>query len=606
MTTFNHLNVPDQWNQYFTKYPQGYTILEALLNWVQQVDDMVDNVNDWNTYLDNFVKTFDTDLQEQVRIILTEWLESGLLASIITTDVLKIRGDILSVKNPPAPYTGAVGNANYFNAGKFYADGAFTIEATDDAPAIQALLNAGFSLFFPDGNYLIKSTLTSPSGVPIRIKGASQSAVLKRGFNGGYILNASGASTGTKEWANISNIKIHGSDDCGFIGGGIDWSYNHFFYSENLVVTNCKGGAGINFTQSWDGTFIKPTVMQCGDKASQIGALVFQDTATESNDRIIFFSLHAEVNYWSHIQGKNNFGHTNDKIDFIESKFHGWANTSDPNYHTGWNVDFTNMRYSHIIGGELGHGEKHLFLNSDQNIIRGLQITFQDGTTAESVNIAGSANEVDIMLGATQGLAITGSQNDIKVKGVSVVGSTIRSNTGTQNFIQMFNGGELSRVYGTDIWSGRKINTAYKTANYTAILTDDVIIANGTITVTLPTVASAAGKEYIVHNLGNTAVTVAAQGTEQINGATTYLLDSGTVNQACRVVCDGTKWYVISTGNPKVASVSAIVDSTGGSKDNTLVAVTGTGADSSINGNFADVAQTLNGIIDKMKRFGMW
>jgi hypothetical protein len=66
MGKFNYLNVPDQWNQYFTKYPQGYTILEALLNWVQQVDDMVDNVNDWNTYLDNFVKTFDTDLQEQV------------------------------------------------------------------------------------------------------------------------------------------------------------------------------------------------------------------------------------------------------------------------------------------------------------------------------------------------------------------------------------------------------------------------------------------------------------------------------------------------------------------------------------------------------------
>jgi hypothetical protein len=43
VATFSPLNVPDQWNQYFTKYPQGYTILEALLNWVQQVDDMVDN-----------------------------------------------------------------------------------------------------------------------------------------------------------------------------------------------------------------------------------------------------------------------------------------------------------------------------------------------------------------------------------------------------------------------------------------------------------------------------------------------------------------------------------------------------------------------------------
>jgi hypothetical protein len=519
----------------------------------------------------------------------TDMIEDRVTGQKLSSQLAESTKQIISVKNPPTPFVSAKGDG-----------------VTDDTTAFQSLLTAGYALYIPEGTYLITATLTTPSGVPMKLTGAGQKAIIKRGFNGGFILNASGSSSGTKEWANISNITVHGSDDLGFTGGGIDWSFNHFFYSENLVVTNCKGGAGINFTQSWDGTFIKPTIMQCGDKTNQIGALVFQDTSTESNDRIIFFSLHAEVNYWSHVQGKSNFGNTNDKIDFIESKFHGWADKNNINYHTGWNVDMTNMRYSHIIGGELGHGEKHLFLNSDQNIIKGLQITFQDGTTVESVNIAGSANEVDIMLGATQGLAITGTQNDIKVKGVSVIGNTIRSNTGSQNHVQMFNSGELSRIYGTDIWSGRKLNTTYKTANYTTLLTDDVIIANGTLTITLPLVASASGKEYIINNLGNTIVTVAPQTGEQINNASTYLLDSGTTNQSCRLVCDGTKWYVISTGNPKVASVATIVDSTGGVKDNTLSAVTGTGADANINNNFADVAQTLNGIIDKMKKFGMW
>lgn len=87
---FNHLNVPDQWNQYFTKYPQGYTILEALLNWVQQVDDMVDNQNQLNTTvegyrteLDEFINRFDPRLQEEVTKILSEWQESGFLDIVI-------------------------------------------------------------------------------------------------------------------------------------------------------------------------------------------------------------------------------------------------------------------------------------------------------------------------------------------------------------------------------------------------------------------------------------------------------------------------------------------------------------------------------------------
>jgi hypothetical protein len=83
MSKFGHLDVPDQWGQYFTKYPQGYTILEALLNWVQQVDDMTDNVNTWNDYLDSFVLTFDTDLQEKVKAVLLAWELDGTLTDII-------------------------------------------------------------------------------------------------------------------------------------------------------------------------------------------------------------------------------------------------------------------------------------------------------------------------------------------------------------------------------------------------------------------------------------------------------------------------------------------------------------------------------------------
>jgi lysophospholipase L1-like esterase len=103
MGKFDYLNVPDQWNQYFTKYPQGYTILEALLNWVQQVDDMVDNQNDLNTTWEewaatnnktiaDFIAQFDTHLQTTVTDTLTDWQNSGFLTTIIN-NALKTKLD---------------------------------------------------------------------------------------------------------------------------------------------------------------------------------------------------------------------------------------------------------------------------------------------------------------------------------------------------------------------------------------------------------------------------------------------------------------------------------------------------------------------------------
>src|SRR5690554_4348826 len=80
---FNKLDVPYQWREEFTKYPHGYTIFEALCNWTKQVDNMVDNVNDWNDYLDGFVENFEFELQEEVKTTITKWQNEGLLDGII-------------------------------------------------------------------------------------------------------------------------------------------------------------------------------------------------------------------------------------------------------------------------------------------------------------------------------------------------------------------------------------------------------------------------------------------------------------------------------------------------------------------------------------------
>lgn len=88
---FNHLNVPDHWQHYWSRYPEGYTILEALISWVNQVDGMIDNQNKLNDNveqfrkeIDDFVGRFDKSLQYEVTQTLKEWQASGFIDVVIS------------------------------------------------------------------------------------------------------------------------------------------------------------------------------------------------------------------------------------------------------------------------------------------------------------------------------------------------------------------------------------------------------------------------------------------------------------------------------------------------------------------------------------------
>ena len=87
---FNHLNIPSHWQSYWTRFPEGHTILEALIQWVSQVDEMVDNqnklsdtVSNYGTRLDQFIDQFDGNLSEKVIDTLGEWQQSGFLDIVI-------------------------------------------------------------------------------------------------------------------------------------------------------------------------------------------------------------------------------------------------------------------------------------------------------------------------------------------------------------------------------------------------------------------------------------------------------------------------------------------------------------------------------------------
>lgn len=71
----------------------------------------------------------------------------------------------------------------------------------------------------------------------------------------------------------------------------------------------------------------------------------------------------------------------------------------------------------------------------------------------------------------------------------------------------------------------RKNRTSAKTGIDTLTLEEDFITANGTFTLTLPTIASASGHEYIIKNIGSGTVTIDGNGSENIDGAATYVMN---------------------------------------------------------------------------------
>lgn len=94
MKTFKHIRIPETWEHYWTKYPEGYTILESLIDWVSQANIVTDNVNEWNNYLDDFVNNFDNNLHETALLLLEEWKKDGTLNAIIGDELFTINKEL--------------------------------------------------------------------------------------------------------------------------------------------------------------------------------------------------------------------------------------------------------------------------------------------------------------------------------------------------------------------------------------------------------------------------------------------------------------------------------------------------------------------------------
>ena len=87
----------------------------------------------------------------------------------------------------------------------------------------------------------------------------------------------------------------------------------------------------------------------------------------------------------------------------------------------------------------------------------------------------------------------------------------------------------------------KKINK--QTASYTILATDYTVIMNGTsLTATLPSATTNSGQIFFIKNINSSSLTLQANGTETIDGATTQTLTQYTTLQ---VQSDGASWFIL-------------------------------------------------------------
>ncbi len=82
-----------------------------------------------------------------------------------------------------------------------------------------------------------------------------------------------------------------------------------------------------------------------------------------------------------------------------------------------------------------------------------------------------------------------------------------------------------------------------KVASYTATVSDDTILCNGTLTVTLPLAATSDGVRLQIKNIGTGVVTIDGNGSDTIDGNLTITLS--VQYEAVELMCIGSAWWIV-------------------------------------------------------------
>jgi hypothetical protein len=88
-----------------------------------------------------------------------------------------------------------------------------------------------------------------------------------------------------------------------------------------------------------------------------------------------------------------------------------------------------------------------------------------------------------------------------------------------------------------------ELDIVTKTASYTLTEKDDIVLCNGTFTVTLPTAGSCKRRVYYIKNIGSGEITIDGAGSETIDGETTQSISHQ--YKSLTIISDGSNWHII-------------------------------------------------------------
>ena len=158
-----------------------------------------------------------------------------------------------------------------------------------------------------------------------------------------------------------------------------------------------------------------------------------------------------------------------------------------------------------------------------------------------SVSARATAQNLSVTTNATVGgtLNVTGSTTLGAVTTGAINASSVDAGTGNGSFGNVYSGG-IVQMLG--------VNVKYRniSATYTATTSDDyfINITTGTFTLNLPTAATPYGQVYVIKNSGTGTVTVDPNGSQTIDGATTFTMN--VQNGSITIIGDGSNWKIVS------------------------------------------------------------
>ena len=212
-----------------------------------------------------------------------------------------------------------------------------------------------------------------------------------------------------------------------------------------------------------------------------------------------------------------------------------YSNTGNYNIGIGGGALYANTSGSNNVGiGESAMGHKTTGSNNVAiGILAGEKIA--DGASTNS------SSDNSVFIGYHSYPQAIAQTNQIVI-GYDAIGngsnSTIIGNASTTS----------AELKGTLKSNGQVLAIASKTAAYTALISDEIIIADASsaaFTITLPTAVGKTGQTYTIKriNAGANAVTVGTTSSQNIDGAATYALSAQ--YKYVKVVSDGSHWIIV-------------------------------------------------------------